>query len=56
MANTQANLMIVVANPSPSRQPHYPRTWLLHSQERAVKVHVTHVANAKPHIVDKGAA
>jgi hypothetical protein len=56
MANTQANLMIVVANPAPSRQPHYPRTWLLHAQKRAAKVHVTHVANAKPHIVDKSAA
>ena len=55
--NNNRSLIIVVSNPTPSREPQYPRTWLLYVPERdTVKVHVTHEGNAKPRVVDKSAA
>lgn len=52
-----ANLVIVVSNPRPKREPHYPETWLLYSQGQGpVEVHVARDRAERPHVVDEGVA
>ncbi|HYL12491.1 MAG TPA: hypothetical protein VEV41_05630 [Terriglobales bacterium] len=52
-----ANLVIVVNNPQPRREPCYPGTWLLYRRGRdPIEVHVAHERSDKAHVLDKGAA
>lgn len=52
-----SSLFIVITNPKPNREQHYPRTWLLYTQGKdPVEVHVSHDNSNKPHVLDRGAA
>jgi hypothetical protein len=52
-----ANLVIVVRNDQPSREEHYPGTWLLYRRgQDVVEVHVAHDSHHKPYVLDGAVA
>jgi hypothetical protein len=52
-----ANLFVVVSNPQPNRERHYPDTWLLYTRGHdPLEVHVAHDSLDRPHVLDKRVA
>ena len=52
-----ANLVIVLSNPKPNRERHYPGTWLLYRRgQDPVQVSVAYDSSDRPHVLYKGAA
>jgi len=56
MIDNRADLAIVMKNPAPTRERHYPYTWMVYSNGHAIRVHVAHDHASHPYVEDKSAA
>jgi len=51
-----ANLTIIARNTAPNREELYPFTWMLHSGEHTIRLHVARDLASHPYIEDRWAA